>query len=450
MAERIEGFKEFAGKYYWEHMRRFRFLKVMNHGFDLLMFIPEKFARNCKEELSENLVLKGPSGNLWLVKLLKVDGELLFKNGWKEFVEAHNVEKGDILSFEYEGNSCFNVLIYDRTSRCERETSYFARNHKNILADKACQPKKRNMEDAMENMHSPPPNNDASHSTETCSDDNQEVQQQSPQQFPMPNGRAAAKPLSIAWDGGSRKRRKHEASVDPKDTAESMHKSLPNNIETDSPRVSSDGNPQAQQISAQTSPAADGTAASKSLSIPGADNRRKVRRGKSAVRSNKTAMKSVKQEAAQTCENSGYVVQLISNRRAASDEEKARAWELANAINPANPFFRIEMRKTHVYSNFFMSIPSEFVTEHFPLKCHAVDLRIQNGKSTWCDVTFSNHQKCSRGLTGLQWRSFVDDNNLQEGDVCIFELSNTGNNLVFDVQIFHAVNEVTPFLLKKK
>lgn len=76
------------------------------------------------EQLAEIVTLEGPSGNRWLVRFSKMGGHAYFKEGWKEFVETHHVEEGDCLVFEYRGNSCFSVLIFDR-SGCEREASYF-------------------------------------------------------------------------------------------------------------------------------------------------------------------------------------------------------------------------------------------------------------------------------------------------------------------------------------
>lgn len=48
------------------------------------------------------------------------------KDGWKEFVDEHYVEENDVLVFKYDGNSCFDVLIFDQ-SGCEKEASYFVR-----------------------------------------------------------------------------------------------------------------------------------------------------------------------------------------------------------------------------------------------------------------------------------------------------------------------------------
>ncbi|KAJ6834764.1 B3 domain-containing protein-like [Iris pallida] len=162
-------------------MARLNFITIMAQGFYQEMVLPEKIVKCSREELSENVILKGPSGNLWRVKLLKVEGDLLFKDGWKEFVEAHSIEEGDILSFAYEGYSCFNVLIYDKGDYCEKETSYFARNHKNVLADGACPPKKQSPGDSADMLKPPPADTSEVQSPKVNYDDNPHVEQLSPQ-----------------------------------------------------------------------------------------------------------------------------------------------------------------------------------------------------------------------------------------------------------------------------
>ncbi|KAL2939458.1 B3 domain-containing protein REM16 [Bienertia sinuspersici] len=90
--------------------------------------IPKKFSENARGKLKETVTLKGPSGTAtWQVKLKASDDGLFLKDGWREFLNAFNVEKDDILIFKYTGNSCFHVLIIDRQSLCEKESSYFIR-----------------------------------------------------------------------------------------------------------------------------------------------------------------------------------------------------------------------------------------------------------------------------------------------------------------------------------
>ncbi|KAJ6791022.1 B3 domain-containing protein-like [Iris pallida] len=460
-----EELKEFAEQYYWNHMSRFHFIAIMPRGFDREMVLPEKFVKCFKDKLSENVILRGPSGNLWRVKLLKVQDDLLLKDGWKEFAEAHNVEEGDMLSFEYEGYSCFNVLVYDKKDHCERETSYFARNHKNVLAGGDCVQDKPNMGDSAENMlHSP---------TVHC-DDNAHVEQPSLPGFPALNGKTACSSLGVKCADRRRKVRITDLSVHKTYSAENMLP--PDNLH-------SDYNPQVKLPAPPKFPASNGKTASTSAGVElagVANRRRKVRKSEladhlmgSAENMNKHLNLNMLEDACtseikvgharklvvryaqpepvqlSTCERSTSEVQLKSNRRPVTNEDKDRALQLASEIKPANPSFRIVLRDSHVYKTFFMTVPADFVAAHHLLKWTSADLRIPDGKETWCNVHLqakvrSAYTKAQCGFAGTQWRKFVQDNNLEEGDVCIFELCSSETDLIFDVHIFRVVNELAP------
>ncbi|KAJ6804534.1 B3 domain-containing protein-like isoform X1 [Iris pallida] len=461
MKERLQGLKDFAEQYYWNHIERIHFIAVMAPGFYQQMAFPQKFVENSKEKLSGNVILKGPSGNLWVVKLLKVQGDLLFKDGWKEFVEAHNVEEGDMLSFEYEGYSCFNVLIYDTKSRCERECSYFARNHKNIIAD-TCLPKKESVEEPEENMHeSSPPDNHERHSPRVHCDDSPQVEKLSPLNFTSSNARTASKSVGAECDDQRSKVRKSERLVHQMGSAENMHKH-----ESHLPTVPCDDDRQPQKFSPRTSKR---KSCSNSPTVASADRGRKIRKGELKVsphfipqaspsshdastskskrgrRPRKVVQENTEQKVMQlrTCRKTIREVHLVSNRRPVTDEEKDGALLRASQTKPDNPFFRIVMRSTHVYRRHFMTIPIDFVTEHIHPGCQTAHLRLANGKGTWRDVRLIQ-QSTSYGFSGQLWRNFVQDNNLEEGDVCIFELCGADKILSFDVHIFRVVEEVTP------
>lgn len=99
--------------------------------------IPQKFVKNLREKLAGTISLRGPSGGLWNVEVTAAaagDDTLLFKQGWKAFVEDHSLEENDVLVFKYTagggGDSSriiFDVLMFDKQSLCEKEASYFVR-----------------------------------------------------------------------------------------------------------------------------------------------------------------------------------------------------------------------------------------------------------------------------------------------------------------------------------
>jgi hypothetical protein len=63
--------------------------------------------------LSKLATLEDPNGTLWRIELLKsADGMVRFQKGWQDFADFYSLKKGDLLVFEYKGNSRFSVSIY--------------------------------------------------------------------------------------------------------------------------------------------------------------------------------------------------------------------------------------------------------------------------------------------------------------------------------------------------
>ncbi|XP_016902166.2 B3 domain-containing transcription factor VRN1-like isoform X1 [Cucumis melo] len=56
------------------------------------------------------------SGAKWKVGLKKSNEKVWFEKGWEEFVKFHSIDYGHFLTFRYEGNSCFQVVIFDQTA----------------------------------------------------------------------------------------------------------------------------------------------------------------------------------------------------------------------------------------------------------------------------------------------------------------------------------------------
>ncbi|TQD93060.1 hypothetical protein C1H46_021318 [Malus baccata] len=71
--------------------------------------------------------LRGPSGESWTVGLEgREDGKFFFRKGWQNFVEDHLLEIGNFLVFKYDGDTKFDVKIYNPTG-CEKEEAVAAK-----------------------------------------------------------------------------------------------------------------------------------------------------------------------------------------------------------------------------------------------------------------------------------------------------------------------------------
>lgn len=121
------------------HLGRLKFMLLKLCNLDDLLnlqAIPKKFAFNMREELSETMVLKGPTGASWTVGLSASDNTLFFERGWGKFVEDNSLEENDLLMFKYNRNLYFDVQMFDGRSFCEKETSYFVRKCHHLELDK--------------------------------------------------------------------------------------------------------------------------------------------------------------------------------------------------------------------------------------------------------------------------------------------------------------------------
>lgn len=82
---------------------------------------------NFKRQLCKNVELKGPSGSIWHVKMIKSNNDFIFQSGWRDFVIANKIAKNDILLFKYSAKYCsFEVMIFD-PSGCEKAAPFFAK-----------------------------------------------------------------------------------------------------------------------------------------------------------------------------------------------------------------------------------------------------------------------------------------------------------------------------------
>lgn len=86
--------------------------------------------RRFGNELFSVATLMVPKGGVWEVGLKKDGRKIWFHDGWIDFVEFHSICVGHFLVFEYRENSCFHVLIFDK-SACEIEYPYSWKEPKN-------------------------------------------------------------------------------------------------------------------------------------------------------------------------------------------------------------------------------------------------------------------------------------------------------------------------------
>ncbi|XP_059305924.1 B3 domain-containing protein REM10-like isoform X2 [Lycium ferocissimum] len=134
------------------------FFKPILPGFKHGMKIPIGFLKYLKgHDQYEHAILRR-ADKKWLVK---VNGSRLEEGDWKDFVEQHDLQLGDILVFKHERDMIFEVSIFD-SSHCDREYMHEEETAKKFYLKEKPQPDITssskavpNVEDAKGLNHSP-------------------------------------------------------------------------------------------------------------------------------------------------------------------------------------------------------------------------------------------------------------------------------------------------------
>ncbi|GAB4847041.1 hypothetical protein Ancab_026053 [Ancistrocladus abbreviatus] len=99
------------------------FFKVfIPHHSSHQLLIPPAFKKHLEAKVPQKCTIENPANRTWIVSLEQVGNNLFFKEGWQEFVKDHALKYGDFLTFQYHGNSSFNVNLYSKNG-CSMEIS---------------------------------------------------------------------------------------------------------------------------------------------------------------------------------------------------------------------------------------------------------------------------------------------------------------------------------------
>nr|AAQ55453.1 reduced vernalization response 1 [Brassica rapa subsp. oleifera] len=101
-------------------------------------------------------------------------------------------------------------------------------------------------------------------------------------------------------------------------------------------------------------------------------------------------------------------------------EERERAVNAAKTFEPTNPFFRVVLRPSYLYRGCIMYLPSGFAEKY--LSGISGFIKVQLGEKQWPVRCL---YKAGRAKFSQGWYEFTVENNLGEGDVCVFELLRT-------------------------
>ncbi|TYI50029.1 hypothetical protein E1A91_D12G073900v1 [Gossypium mustelinum] len=120
--------------------------------------------------------------------------------------------------------------------------------------------------------------------------------------------------------------------------------------------------------------------------------------------------------------------------------EKAHAVQIASAFESTeNPVFMIVMQPSYVRGRMF--IPSDFARKFLTVHKSNLTLCNSTGKTWHAKLYYPANKKPNAHLYG-GWREFVEDNHLNVGDICVFELIKY-TEILMKVQIYPGVKNAS-------
>lgn len=129
-----------------------------------------------------------------------------------------------------------------------------------------------------------------------------------------------------------------------------------------------------------------------------------------------------------------YIARPLDEIKEATEKQRIRALEAAEELQTnlqsANPSFIKSMVRSHVYSCFWLGLPSKFCEEYLPKTLYDMILEDEHG-SEYKAVYIG--KRC--GLSG-GWRGFALEHKLDDGDALVFELVEAARFKIYIVKAF--------------
>ncbi|KAK7264357.1 hypothetical protein RJT34_31964 [Clitoria ternatea] len=374
--------------------------------------LPDSFMRKYGGELSPVVNLSVPDGSIWRVGLKKADNKFWFVDGWQEFIQRYSIGVGYLLVFRYEGKSSFNVNIFNLTtseinyqsaSRGSNEAPYFASRLKIF--------EEMEDEDSIEILDSSPPSRLAPGSLQNKAFAGS-VDKMTPGKScstpALQNLFNGSKLNSVNWGEGG-----------------NAHSSRTTN---------SQDNQLTRDIGVQFN-AVEFKRSTDELKL----------RASIEEKMKKTAKKKRKSDSQEPSAEHEEEVEMrfrfyesaSARKRTATAEERERALNTAKAFEPPNPFCRVVLRPSYLYRGCIMYLPSCFAEKHLNGVSGFIKLQIPDGRQWPVRCLYrGGRAKLSQG-----WFEFSIENNLGEGDVCVFELLRV-KEVVLQVTVFRITEDV--------
>ncbi|KAH7538385.1 B3 domain-containing transcription factor VRN1 [Ziziphus jujuba] len=130
-----------------------------------------------------------------------------------------------------------------------------------------------------------------------------------------------------------------------------------------------------------------------------------------------------------------------SKRKPLMSRETERAFHAAKTCERTHPCFLVILSKANIERS-YADVPSEFVVKYMQSCSDFIQVEALNGKQWQMRCTFRYSINSAKRMNH-GWSAFKNDNNLKEGDVCVFELIKQ-NGVLLRASVYHAAEYADP------
>ncbi|XP_021680733.2 B3 domain-containing transcription factor VRN1 isoform X2 [Hevea brasiliensis] len=372
--------------------------------------IPDNFVKKFGHDLSAFGTLSVPGGPVWRVGLIKADDKFWFHEGWPEFMDSYSIRVGYFLVFRYEGHAVFSVHIFN-LSASEINYQSNAPSGRRYLAFEEMED-----DDFIEYLSSSSPClvPNSLKSKVFYEHLGQMTINKSYNPPALQNLFHESKLNYINWSGEGNLHLSKDASISSishvanqgtRDVGVQFNAIELKNYADDVKFYTPDGEIQKPKI-------------------PG--------RKKRKIDPNDLQPSALQEDEVEM--RFRFYESSSARKRTVTAEERERAINAAKAFEPINPFCRVVLRPSYLYRGCIMYLPSCFAEKNLNGVSGFIKLQFSDGKQWPVRCLYrGGRAKLSQG-----WYEFTLENNLGEGDVCIFELMRS-IDIVLKVTVFHVL-----------
>ncbi|XP_078152295.1 uncharacterized protein LOC144547503 [Carex rostrata] len=418
------------------------FSKLLNEDFSSYLRLSKEDLGSAQELFAHRnvIIVIGPNGIKYDISTKMSQEGVILKKGWAEFSRAHHLCNTDKLIFTCGCHGCFSVLIFDKNGMLvenrfgpsEVEEDEIVLGHRNDK-EARCQSKK--------------------------------------EKAVASRSRYPRKRKDEIVSGHKNRKEKEAQCHSKKETVVASSSTLPRKRKgTIKPELisigsdSSDNDAGMGQASGAKKPCVqrDGIQSKKGKAVD-KEVQSQSKKEKAVASSSRFPRKRKEISDASDSSDSETESQhtivarcrktFFSQRRLITKVEKKRTLKAAQGFKSSRPYFLKKMKKSSVYKDLFVVVPIKFARANLPNHATQISLRVSGKTEKWevsCRYRVQKAGKQHVWMISGGWWQFSFANNLEEGDILVFEMMKKNkiqlenHKIEMKVHIFRVVKDIKP------